>query len=47
MTFQYKRKFYYNQDYNIALIEHKQIDKTKVFLELDDNLFKDNEEVFY
>ena len=42
-----KRKFYFNKDYDITLIELKQIGKVKEYLELDDNLFKDNEEVFY
>ena len=42
-----KRSTYFNKDYDIALIELKKIDKVENFLELDDNLFKENEKIFY
>ena len=42
-----KRRTYFNEDYDIALIEIKEIDKVNNFLELDDNLFKGKEKVFY
>ena len=42
-----KRRMYFNKDYDIALIELKEIDKVENFLELDDNLFKGNEKIFY
>ena len=43
----FKRRKYFNKEYDIALIELKEIDKVKNYLELDDNLFKGNENVFY
>ena len=42
-----KRIIYYNKDYDITFVELKEIDKIKNFLELDDNLFKNNEKIFY
>ena len=42
----FKRRTYFNKDYDIALIELKEIDKVKNYLELDDNLFKGKEKVF-
>ena len=42
-----KRRMYFNKDFDIALIELKEIDKVENFLELDDNLFKGNEKIFY
>ena len=42
-----ERLKYFNKDYDIALIEIKETDKIKNFLELDDNLFNDNERFYY
>ena len=42
-----KRKKYLNKKYDLVLIELKERDKIKNFLELDDNLFKKNEKIFY
>ena len=42
-----KRITFFNKDYDIALIELKQSDNIKYFLELDDNLFTDKENVVY
>ena len=42
-----KRKTYFNKDYDIAIIELKEEDGIKNFLELDENLFKDKENIFY
>ena len=42
-----ERKTYFNKDYDIALIELKDEDKIKDYLELDDNLFQDNSEKIY
>ena len=42
-----ERKTYFNKDYDITLIELKDEDKIKDYLELDDNLFQDNSELFY
>ena len=42
-----ERKTYFNKDYDIALIELKDKDKIKDYLELDDNLFQDNSEKIY
>ena len=36
---------YFNKDYDITLIELKDEDKIKDYLELDDNLFQDNSEL--
>ena len=41
------RKIYFNKDYDIALIELKDEDKIKDYLELDDYLFQDNSEIIY
>ena len=41
------RKIYFNEEYDIAIIELKDIDNIKEYLELDDNLFKNNEKIFY
>ena len=41
------RKTYFNKEYDIAIIELKEEDGIKNFLELDDNLFKEKEKVFY
>ena len=40
-----KRKTYFNKDYDITLIELKEEDKIKDYLELDNNLFPDNSEI--
>ena len=42
-----KRKIYFNEKYDITIIELKEIDNIKEYLELDDNLFKNNEQIFY
>ena len=42
-----KRIIYYNKEYDTTLIELKEEDKIKEYLELDDNLFKDNENALY
>ena len=42
-----ERKTYFNKGYDITIIELKEEDGIKNFLELDDNLFKEKEKVFY
>ena len=42
-----ERKTYFNKDYDIELIELKDEDKIKNYLELDDYLFQDNSEKIY
>ena len=42
-----ERIIYFNKDYDITLIELKDEDKIKDYLELDDILFQDNSELFY
>jgi len=42
-----ERKSYFSKDYDITLIELKDEDKIKDYLELDDNLFQDNSEIIY
>ena len=42
-----KRKTYINKDYDITIIELKEEDKIKDYLELDDNLFQDNSDIIY
>ena len=42
-----ERKTYFNKDYDITIIELKDEDKIKNYLELDDNLFHDNAEIIY
>ena len=42
-----ERKTYFNKEYDITLIELKDEDKIKDYLELDDNLFQDNSEIIY
>ena len=42
-----KREKYFNKEYDIALIEIKEKDKIKEYLELDDNLFKNNDKIYY
>ena len=38
---------YFNKEYNTTFIEIKKDDKIKNYLELDDNLFKDNKKEYY
>ena len=42
-----ERKIYLNKDYDVTMIELKEEDKIKNYLELDDNLLKDNMEIIY
>ena len=42
-----KRNTYFNKDYDITIIEIKDEDMIKDYLELDDNLFQDNSEIIY
>ena len=42
-----KREKYFNEAYDIALIELKEKDKIKDYLELDDNIFKDDEQLYF
>ena len=42
-----ERIIYHNKEYDITLIELKEEDKIKEYFELDDNIFKNNEKIFY
>ena len=42
-----ERKTYFNKDYDTTIIELKDEDKIKDYLELDDYLFQDNSEIIY
>ena len=42
-----KRIIYYNKEYDTTIIELKEEDNIKDYLELDDKLFKDNENLIY
>ena len=42
-----KREKYFNKEYDITAIEIKKDDKTKEYLELDDNIFKVDTERYY
>ena len=42
-----KRIIYYNKKFDTTIIELKDEDNIKEFLELDNNIFKDNEDTFY
>ncbi len=42
-----KRIIYYNKEYDTTIIELKEEDNIKEYLELDNNIFKDNEKIFY
>ena len=42
-----ERKTYFNKEYDTTMIELKDEDKIKDYLELDDNLFQDNSEKIY
>ena len=46
-TINTKRRTCFNKDYDIAIIELKKNDNIKNFLELDDHLFNDGEDVYY
>ena len=41
------RKTYFNKEYDIAIIEIKESDNIYNFLELDDNIFKNEAKVYY
>ena len=42
-----KREKYFNKDYDITIIEILKSDKIKKFLELDENIFKENNKISY
>ena len=42
-----KRKTYFNKEYDISLIELTKKDKIKEYLKLDDDVFKDNQNLYY
>ena len=42
-----KRLICHNEEYDTTLVELKEEDNIKEYLELDDNIFKDNEKIFY
>ena len=42
-----QREIYFNKEYDTTFIELKDEDNIKNYLELDDNLFMDNENIFY
>ena len=42
-----KRNHFFRKNYDIALIELKESDKFQNFIELDENLFVDKENVYY
>ena len=42
-----KRKTYFNKDYDVAMIELKENDNINNYLELDDNLFKEETKAYY
>ena len=43
----FERKTFYHKNYDITLIELKDGNKVKDYLELDNNLFQDNSEIIY
>ena len=47
MDLKIKRENYYNKEDDITLIEINEKDNIKNYLELDDNLLKDNEKIYY
>ena len=47
INLQIERKTYFNEDYDIAMIELKENDNINNYLELDDNLFKDETKAYY
>ena len=42
-----QRKLYFNKEYDITILEIKELDGIKNYLDLDDNLFKENSEICY
>ena len=42
-----ERKKYFSKEYDIAAIEIKEKDKIKEYLELNDDILKDNENIYY
>ena len=42
-----KREKYFNEEYDVTIIELKESDNINNFIELDDNLFKDKSKTFY
>ena len=42
-----ERKTYFNKDYDVAMIELKENDNINNYLELDDNLFKEETQAYY
>ena len=42
-----ERETYFNKEYDVTLIELRDEDNIKDYLELDDNLFQDNSEINY
>ena len=42
-----ERETYFNKEYDVTLIELRNEDNIKHYLELDDNLFQDNQEIKY
>ena len=42
-----ERKKYFNKEYDIAAIELKENDGIKEYLELDDNILKNNDKIYY
>ena len=42
-----ERKKYFSKEYDIAAIEIKENDGVKEYLELDDNILKDKEKIYY
>ena len=42
-----KREKYFSKEYDITIIEINEEDNIKEFLELDDNLYKNNEKIYY
>ena len=42
-----KREKYFSKEYDIALIQLIEKDKIKEYLELDDNILKDDEQIYY
>ena len=47
LNFDVNRKTYFNKDFDIAIIEIKNTDEIKYFLELDDGIFKEKSQEFY
>ena len=47
MELKQERETFFNKEYDVALIELRNEDNIKDYLELDDNLFHDNSEIKY